>query len=421
MRIFKFGGASVKNADAVKNLASILQMFGDEKIVVVISAMGKTTNALEKVMEASYTKRNQLSELIEGIKKFHYDLLNDLFLDRNHSVFTELENTFIELDWATEDEPQMPYDQLYDQVVSVGEIVSTKIVSAYLKHIGIRNEWKDARDFIATDDTYREAKVNWDLTAIKIKEQIELEEHLIVITQGFIGSTAENYTTTLGREGSDYTASILAHCLNANDVTIWKDVPGVLNADPKYFDDTILLPQLTYQDAIELTYYGASVIHPKTIKPLQNKNIPLFVRSFLNPLLSGTQINADSSQNSTPCFIFKQNQILISISPKDFSFIVEENLRDLFAAFSKFGIKINMMQNSAISFSICADNKKDKITQLVQELKNEYRVLFNEDLDLITIRNYNQQTIEKISNGKDVILEQRSRSTIQLVTKKNVE
>ncbi len=418
MRVFKFGGASVKNAEAVKNVAAILKLFPNDKIVVVISAMGKTTNALEKLTQASFNDREKLPSLLAEIKSYHFEILDALFPDKNHPVFNQISNSFVELDWATEDEPVLRYDQTYDQIVSVGELISTKIVSAYLNECGAHNRWQDARDFIQTDNTYREGKVDWLLTENLAKEKLNFEKENIIITQGFIGATSENFTTTLGREGSDYTASIIAFALNADDVTIWKDVPGVLNADPKYFDETVMLKQLSYQDAIELTYYGATVIHPKTIKPLQNKKIPLRVKSFIAPQNEGTTIDANATHNAVPCFIFKTEQMLISISPKDFSFIVEENLSHLFSAFAKCNLKINLMQNSAISFSVCVDNNERKAEQLIQELKQEYRVLFNENLELITIRNYDAATITRVLTKKEVILEQKSRNTIQLVTRR---
>ena len=417
MRVFKFGGASVKNAEAVKNVASILKLFPDEKIVVVISAMGKTTNAMERLTNATFHERKNIADILEEIKAYHFEILENLFTDKSHPVFTDIANSFVELDLATEDEPIFTYDQTYDQIVSVGEIISTKIVSAYLNFSEVKNRWQDARDFIQTDNTYREGKVDWKLTEKRAKEFLIFGNESIIITQGFIGGTSENFTTTLGREGSDYSASIIAYTLDAEEVTIWKDVPGVLNADPKYFEDTVMLQQISYQDAIELTYYGATVIHPKSIKPLQNKNIPLRVKSFIAPQNEGTIIDASSTNNTVPCFIFKTEQMLISIFPKDFSFIVEENLSHLFSVFADCHLKINLMQNSAISFSICVDNNEHKAEQLINKLKQEYRVLFNEHLELITIRNYDTATIARVSKDKEVILEQKSRHTVQLVTR----
>jgi aspartate kinase len=415
MKVFKFGGASVKDADSVQNVARILKLFPKDNLIVVISAMGKTTNSLEKLAEAFYYKRGNVQQLIGEIKKYHFDIIQQIFPDKTHSIYNEINNTFVELDWATEGEPSNSFDHVYDQIACIGEIISTKIVSAYLNSVGLNNKWEDVRDFIKTDDTYREGKVDWEstegLTSILSKATG------VVVTQGFIGGTSENYTTTLGREGSDYTAAILAYCTNAESVTIWKDVPGVLNADPKWFDDTQLIQQLSYQDAIELAYYGATVIHPKTIKPLQNKHIPLYVRSFINPEEKGTIINDVESHLPVPCFIFKVNQVLLSISPKDFSFIVEQNLSDIFKLFAEQGVKINTMQSTAISFSVCVDINEHKIPTLVKELQNNYRVLYNDGLELITIRYYNQATIDRVTVDKKILLEVKSRYTVQLVVK----
>ncbi|MGL4598876.1 MAG: aspartate kinase, partial [Bacteroidia bacterium] len=345
MKVFKFGGASVKDAEAVKNVAEILKRFPDEQLLVVISAMGKTTNALERLTHAFFYKKEDPLPILEEIRQYHIGILQELFDNPQHPVFDELHNTIVELEWAIEDEPTHTYDCEYDQIVSLGELISTKIVAAYLQHVGIKSTWRDIRDVIKTDNTYREGKVDWALTEKLIREDflpaLQNSKTGIIITQGFLGVTSENFTTTLGREGSDYTAAILAYCTDAEGVTIWKDVSGVLNADPKWFDETQLIPQLTYQDAIELTYYGATVIHPKTIKPLQNKNIPLYVRSFLNPEKEGTKIHHTQTPLPIPCFIFKVDQVLLTISPRDFSFIVEENLSSIFNLFSKHGVKIN--------------------------------------------------------------------------------
>ncbi len=417
MQVFKFGGASVKDAEAVKNVAEVLKQFSNKKLCIVISAMGKTTNALEKLANAFFYKTDDAEVLLEEVKNFHYTICNELFTDVHHSIYNDLENTFVELHWAIEDEPTHGFDFEYDQIVSVGEVLSTKIVSAYLNEIGIANKWIDARGLIQTDNTYREGKVDFELTEAMVKTQVELAFKTIdiVITQGFIGGTSENFTTTLGREGSDYTASIIAYCLNAENVTIWKDVPGVLNADPKFFKNTKKIGELTYQDAIELTYYGASVIHPKTIKPLQNKNIPLFVKSFLNPKEDGTVIKESDARLNIPSYIFKTNQVLISIQPKDFSFIAEDNLSDIFELFSKNGVKINLMQLSAISFSVSCDNDLQKIKNLVTELQHTFKVLYNDGVELMTVRYYTPETIEALTKNKVVLLEQRSRFTVQMV------
>lgn len=422
MQVFKFGGASVKDAEAVKNVGNVLKFFPNERICVVISAMGKTTNALERLTDAFYHKKENAENVLEEIKQFHLNICHHLFTNTNHPIYTELENTFVELDWAIEDEPTHSYDFEYDQIVSMGEIISTKIVSAYLNEAGITNKWLDARGIIQTDNTYREGKVDFELTENLAKKELTplFDSSNIVVTQGFIGGTSENFTTTLGREGSDYTASILAYCLSAKSVTIWKDVPGVLNADPKWFKNTKKIDELSYQDAIELTYYGASVIHPKTIKPLQNKGIPLIVKSFINPKESGTIIQESSKRLQIPSYIFKVHQILISIQPKDFSFIAEENLSDIFEIISKHQVKINLMQLSAISFSVCCDNTA-KIKSLIEALQVPFKVLYNEDVELMTVRYYNEETLESLTKNKTVLLEQRSRFTVQMIMKNEIE
>ncbi len=421
MNVYKFGGASVKDATSVKNVAHILKNFAAGNTIVVISAMGKVTNALEKLVDAVFYKNEAAGPILEEIKKYHFDIVKQLFPTPQHPIYNELNNTFVELDWAIEDELTGNYDYEYDKIVCMGEIISTKIVNAYLNEIGIPSKWWDARDVIQTDNSYREGKVNWELTqelvSKKLLPQFSASGNNIVITQGFIGGTSENFTTTLGREGSDYTAAILAFTLDARGVIIWKDVPGVLNADPKWFDETKKLDHLSYQDAIELAYYGASVIHPKTIKPLQNKKIPLFVKSFLDPEKKGTAISELPSEPAIPCFIFKVNQVLISISPKDFSFINEENFASIFQLFAEKNIKINLMQNSAISFSVSIDYDVRKFPDLLQTLQKDYRVLYNENMELITIRYYDQPTIDRVLIGKTALLEVKSRHTVQLVVK----
>ena len=419
MQVFKFGGASVKDAEGVRNVAEVLNYFPNNKLCVVISAMGKTTNSLERLAKAFFYKTENAEEILEEIKKSHYAICKELFKNPAHQIYIDLENTFVELHWSIEDEPTHSFDFEYDQIVSIGEVVSTKIVSAYLNDIGMKNKWIDARGLIQTDNTYREGKVDFELTQALVKTQIEPQFKIdnIIVTQGFIGGTSENFTTTLGREGSDYTASILAYCLDAENVTIWKDVPGVLNADPKWFAKTKKIDELTYQDAIELTYYGATVIHPKTIKPLQNKQIPLYVKSFLNQKESGTVIKESDKRLQIPSYIFKPNQILISIQPKDFSFIAEDNLSDIFELFSKNGVKINLMQLSAISFSVCCDEDETKISSLVSELQQQFKVLYNQNLELMTVRYYTQETLDTLSKNKLILLEQRSRFTVQMVMK----
>jgi aspartate kinase len=418
MQVFKFGGASVKDAAAVKNVGTLLQKHGTPQTVVVVSAMGKTTNALEELVKGYLAGDSKTAAILEGIKDFHFSIANALF-EPNNSVFNALENVFVELQWGIEDEPSGTYSYHYDQLVAQGEILSTHIVSAYLNQIGVHNTWFDARNVLQTDNTYREGKIDYELSASLAKTQLlpALQKHGYIVTQGFIGGTSENFTTTLGREGSDYTAALLAYFLDAQRVVIWKDVPGVLNADPKFFKNTKKIGELSYHDAIELTYFGASVIHPKTIKPLQNKNIPLFVKSFLQPEEEGTVISDGGHRNAVTSYIFKDNQILLSIMPKDFSFIAEDNLSDIFHLFSKYTIHVHLMQNSAISFSVCTDNDEQKLEQLLPELQQNYKVLYNTNVQLMTVRNYDPEIIAKLSENKTVLLEQRSRNVHQMVLK----
>ena len=421
LKVFKFGGASVKDAAAVRNAATIVKKFANDDLLVVVSAMGKTTNALERLVDAFFYKKGNLENIYDEIKQFHVDILSQLFPNKIHAAYAQVENDFVELQWAIEDEPAHSYNHHYDQIVSMGEIISSRIVSAYFNEVKSDCLWFDARGIIQTDNTYREGRVNFELTQQLAERELLplLKQHKLILTQGFIGGTSENYTTTLGREGSDYTAAILAYSTNAESVTIWKDVPGVLNADPKWFSDTKKIDELTYQDAIELAYYGATVIHPKTIKPLQNKNIPLYVKSFINPSAEGTIIKDSNKHLPIPSFIFKINQMLITISPRDFSFIAEDNLSTIFALFHQHQVKINVMQLSAISFSICVDMDDKKIQPLIHALQNDYKVLYNDALELVTIRYYDQSTIDRVCVNKEILMEQKSRYTVQLVVRNN--
>lgn len=419
MKVFKFGGASVKNAEAVKNVGKVIQLFNDD-LVVVISAMDKTTNALEKVVESYMKKDGECFKWLDEVKNFHYKIIDELFNDKNHQIYEDVHNAFVEIEWELEEEPLRNYDYVYDQIVSVGEIISTKIVSAYLNLTGLPTQWIDVRNVVQTDNTHRDAKVDWELTGKLVKKEFTFAPNspvkTVFLTQGFIGSSSENFTTTLGREGSDFSAGILAYCLNAESVTIWKDVPGMLNADPKLFSKTNMLNNISYHEAVELAYYGATVIHPKTIKPLQNKNIPLYVKSFLNPEADGTVINNDTTNDSLiPSFIIKRNQVLISIESKDYSFIIENNLSQIFGIFSKMGVKINLMQNSAISFSVVVDFDIQKTTMLIQELTKDYKVRYNENLSLITIRHYTKEAIDSVAQNQKILLEQKSRKMIRMV------
>lgn len=421
MDIFKFGGASVKDAAGVRNIANIVRDYRNGKLLVVISAMGKITNKLEELTHSYLNGNEETHAIFDEIKHFHFQIIEELFEGKSNPVYDDVANTFVEIDWLIEDEPENDQDYIYDQIVSIGEVVSTKIVAAWLNETGSKALWTDARNFIQTDNTYREGKVDWAKTnQIIQKDLVPLLDENIIVTQGFIGGTSENYTTTLGREGSDYSAAIFASCLDAAALTIWKDVPGVLNADPKWFDETEMIAQLSYHDAIELTYYGATVIHPKTIKPLQNKGIPLFVRSFISPAGTGTAITKENNPLPVPSFIFKVNQALISIFPKDYSFIIEENLSNIFELFHKHKIKINTMLNSAISFSVSVDDQTEKIEKLIQDLATQFTVKYNKGLELVTIRYYNQSTIDRVSVDKDILLEVKSRHTCQMVMKNKI-
>ncbi len=413
MNVFKFGGASVRDAAGVRNLAQITKNQGNGDAVVVVSAMGKTTNALEEVVRLYCN--GQTAEAIERwqlVHTYHQIIIQDLAGD-----FTAVNETFAYGLTVLSQPPVGTDDQVYDQLVALGEVISTQIIAAHLTATGLPTHWTDARQLIQTDATYREGRVDWSATETAIRQYRAEVPGKILVTQGFIGRTPDGYTTTLGREGSDYTAAIFAYCLDADSVTIWKDVPGMLNADPKYFDDTVLLEKLTYQDAIELAYYGATVIHPKTIKPLQNKAIPLYVRSFLQPQQPGTAIGPFEKNKAIPSFIFKVDQWLISLHPNDFSFIAEENLSLIFGQFAQAGVKINLMQNTAISFTVAVDSNPDKLPKLLDRLKQDFRVSYNEGLELITIRYYNQQTIDRVLPNKKLLLEQKSRNTVQLVVK----
>jgi len=418
MLVFKFGGASVKNAEGIINLGKVVSLYADKQLLIVVSAMGKTTNALEKLTKAYFTQADDVNEIYEEIKQYHYNILFELF-DNNDPVFDDVANTFVEIDWMLEDEPHDDYDFIYDQIVSVGELVSTRIVNAYLNKINLKSQWLDVRGYIHTDNTYRDGVVQWHKTKESILHHIpDLLEKSIVVTQGFLGGTSENFTTTLGREGSDYTASILASCLGAESVTTWKDVPGILNADPKYFEDTIKFDELSYTDAIEMTYYGATVIHPKTIKPLQNAKIPLLVRPFNDPAAAGTVIKEDGHNDFVkPVIIIKQNQVLLSLSAKDYSFISENHLSEIFRLFAQSHVKINVMQTSALSFSVCFDHDEDRFKQLLQNLNEGFKAKYNSGLTLITIRHYTPASLKELTFGKTVLIEQVSRNTAQVVVR----
>jgi aspartate kinase len=418
MLVFKFGGASVKNAAGVTNLADIVKKYDGQHLIIVVSAMGKMTNELEKLTKAYVAQTDDIDAIYAGIKAYHNHILEGLF-EPSHPVFNEIANTFVEIDWMIEDEPHDDYDFIYDQIVSIGELVSTRIIAAYLNQAGIKTQWLDVRGYIHTDNNYREGNVYWNKTKESINQDIpKLLDKAVVVTQGFLGGTSENFTTTLGREGSDYTASILASCLDAESVTTWKDVPGILNADPKFFDDTIKFDELSYTEAIEMTYYGASVIHPKTIKPLQNTKIPLLVKSFNDPDAAGTIIKETADTTfEKPVIILKQNQVLLSISAKDYSFISENHLSDIFKLFAQNHVKVNVMQTSALSFTVCFDFYQERFEKLLAELNLDFKVKYNHNITLITVRHYQQDALKELTIDRIVLLEQISRNTAQLVVK----
>ena len=417
MRIFKFGGASVKDADGVRNVAKVLQHEGTENTLVIISAMGKMTNYFEEIIDTYFYELEDLNLKLNKVELYHKNIISELFQKENE-IYSEIDVLFRELSWFLARNTSQRYNYVYDQIICFGELLSTKILSAYLNLLQIDNHWLDVRNYIKTDSNYRDAKVNWILTQQIINDKLDLNK--LNITQGFLGGNDTENTTSLGREGSDYTAGIFAYCLNAKSVTIWKDVPGILNADPRVFKETTLIEQISYEETIEMAFYGASVIHPKTIKPLQNKEIPLFVKSFLNPKNSGTMVSKGVRLNPyIPCFIVKKNQIFVSISANDFSFMVEDNLSYIFKKLHDYKLKVNLIQNSAISFSVCVDNKFDNFDAFYTELKSEFKIDFQKKVDLYTIRHFNNETIAKVTKRGESLLSQTNKETIQIVLKSN--
>jgi aspartate kinase len=415
MRVFKFGGASVKDAKGVKNVQQVLETVGYENTLVVVSAMGKTTNALEKITDNYFYNKQDVQYSIQELVSFHMEIVNDLFEHKNHEVFTSVKVLFDELQGFLSWNKSPNYSFVYDQVVCFGEQLSTTIIAAYLNENGIETTWLDVRELIKTDANYRDANVNWEVTQNNIGQNIQ--KNTLYVTQGFLGSDANNFTTTLGREGSDYTAAILAYCLNGENVTIWKDVPGVLNADPRYFENAQLLHQISYEEAIELAFYGASVIHPKTLQPLQRKEIPLYVKSFLHPKDKGTSVSKGQQLAPLlPCFIVKKDQVLISLSSLDFSFIVEDNISEIFGLLSAYKMKVGLLQNSAISFAVCVGDQYENIDLLVAELKARFKVTVNSGVNLFTIRHSNKQAIAALEQGKNILLKQRNKETVQIVS-----
>ncbi len=416
MKIFKFGGASVKDAEGIKNVYELLQTVGYEGVLMVVSAMGKTTNALEIVIKNYFEKSNDLHASIQEVKKYHNLILLDLFDDEKNEVFKSVNEHFVDLDYFISHNKSPNYNFVYDQIVSFGEIISTTILTHYMSFRGLETNWLDVRLFIKTDATYRDAEVEWEATQTNISKNIK--KNILNITQGFLGADANGFTTTLGREGSDYTAAIFAYCLNAQSVTIWKDVPGVMNADPRFFDNAALLNQISYREAIEMAFYGASVIHPKTLQPLQKKEIPLFVKSFLQPTLAGTSVSKGKDlEPQMPCFIVKRNQLLISLSSIDFSFIMEENISEIFALLHQFKIKVSLIQNSAISFSVCVEDKFENFQDLKNVLSKKFKVAYNENVSLFTIRHFDENAAKVVDSEGVILLRQISRETMQVVVK----
>ena len=418
MRVFKFGGASVKDAAGIKNVYDVLQKAGYEDVLLVVSAMGKTTNALEVVIKNYFENTVALQSSVQEVKEYHNEILLDLFEDENAAVFGAVNNQFSELKYFLSHNKSPNYNFVYDQIVSFGELISTTILSHFMSYKGIDTQWLDVRNFVKTDSNYRDAEVDWELTQQNISKNVKRK--VLNITQGFLGSDDNNFTTTLGREGSDYTAAIFAYCLNAESVTIWKDVPGVMNGDPRYFENASLLNQISYREAIELAFYGATVIHPKTLQPLQKKEIPLYVKSFINPLLPGTSVSKGSTlEPFMPCFIVKRNQLLISLSSIDFSFIMEENISEIFGLFHEFKLKVNLIQNSAISFSVCVEDKFDNFKDMNAILSKKFKVEYTENVTLYTIRHFDEKAALTVEKNKTVLLKQVSTETMQIVTKEN--
>ena len=414
MIVFKFGGASVNSAPAIRNMAAIVSRhWADKKTVVVVSAMGKTTNMLEQLVTNDRITVEQ-GAMLQRVRVYHYAIVHELFPDKTHPIYSALDTLFAQLQ-AQVSLPATDYNFDYSQTVCYGELISSTIISHYLNHIGLKNRWVDIRRIIRTDNQYREGIVDFATTQ-RLSASLNEGDDRLIVTQGFIAGSADGHTSTLGREGSDYSASILSYCLGAESMTIWKDVPGFLNADPKYFPDTVKIEQIPYNEAIELAYYGASVIHPKTVKPIQNKNIRLYIKSFLDPDAPGSVVGPyDTIQPLTPLYIFKNNQTLLSILPKDFSFIAEDNLQTIFAALARLNIRVNLMQNTALSFSLCIDDNPMLLSQLRDQLQHQFHLRYNQGLQLITIRYYTQHIIDHIVGSRTILLQQRTRTTAQLI------
>lgn len=418
MKVFKFGGASVNSVERVQNLGRLLQSYKGEKILIVISAMGKTTNALEKVAEAFYAGRKEDAlQLFNQVKDQHLHTAKYLLVTEALACEEQLRNFFTEVEWLLYDKPVREYDYYYDQIVCTGELLSTAIISSYLNEIGIGNQWVDVRDIFRTDDNFRDAAIDWEYTSMQVQSSILplFDKGNLVVTQGFIGSTDENESTTLGREGSDYSAAVFANLLDAESQTIWKDVEGVMNADPKQFPEARLIPELNYDEVIEMAYYGAQVIHPKTIKPLQNKGIPLFVKSFIDPSLEGTVIHAKTLKGLPPIIVIKKDQALVHLQSKDFSFVGEKPVADLYHLFSELRIKPNLIQTGAVTVQVCMDDRPDKLEKLALEAASIFDVQVEKGLTLITVRHYQREVVSKLVGDKKILLQQQTPETHQLI------
>ena len=413
MKVFKFGGASIKDISSIKNILKIISTYNEDRLVIVVSAMGKTTNALELVVHNYFNNKENLQASISEVYNFHSEIINNLF-EKSHPIFSDISKSFEKLNSFMKANKSPSYSFVYDQIVSLGELLSSRIIHHFLLNNNINCSFIDARNCIKTNSKYRGAKVEWNITNKKIKDYIS--DSKISITQGFIGSDKNNFTVTLGREGSDYSAAIFAYVLNAESLSIWKDVPGLLNADPKFFSNTKLLNQISYSETIELAFYGASIIHPKTLQPLQKKEIPLLVKSFKNPQSKGTIISKGIDINPlVPCYIFKENLILLKLSSLDFSFMVEDNISDIFKELHKFKMKVDVIQNSAISFSVCFFDKYNKIKELIKNLEGKYKIDLHKNVSLFTIRHFDEKSIKKISNNRKLLLEQRTEKTVRLI------
>ena len=413
MKVFKFGGASIKDISSIKNILKIISTYNEDRLVIVVSAMGKTTNALELVVHNYFNNKENLQASISEVYNFHSEIINNLF-EKSHPIFSDISKSFEKLNSFIKANKSPSYSFVYDQIVSLGELLSSRIIHHFLLNNNINCSFIDARNCIKTNSKYRGAKVEWDITNKKIKDYIS--DSKISVTQGFIGSDKNNFTVTLGREGSDYSAAIFAYVLNAESLSIWKDVPGLLNADPKFFNNTKLLNQISYSETIELAFYGASIIHPKTLQPLQKKEIPLLVKSFKNPQSKGTIISKGIDiEPLVPCYIFKQNLILLKLSSLDFSFMVENNISDIFKELHKFKMKVDVIQNSAISFSVCFFDKYNKIKELIKNLEGKYKIDMHKNVSLFTIRHFDEKSIKKITNKRKLLLEQRTEKTVRLI------